>query len=217
MTGEKLQAFFESTAGQITVVAVIVVLFLLILISGRKKKMDTKTMAVCALLTAMSMALSYVTLFRMPQGGSITLFSMVPIVLAGYFYGTRRGLMVGAAVGLLNLLFGPYVIHPAQMLLDYPIAFGALAIGAPLRDKCGKMSLTATYLVGVLGRYLCAVLSGVIFFGAYAPEGFNALTWSLWYNITYLAVEGVITVVLLNVPQIRSTFERIRDQAIAEN
>ena len=217
MTGEKLQAFVESTTGQVIIVVVIVALFLLILISGRKKKMDTKTMAVCALLTAMSMALSYVTLFRMPQGGSITLFSMVPIVLAGYFYGTRRGLMVGAAVGLLNLLFGPYVIHPAQMLLDYPIAFGALAIGAPLRDKCGKMSLTATYLVGVLGRYLCAVLSGVIFFGAYAPEGFNALTWSLWYNITYLAVEGVITVVLLNVPQIRSTFERIRDQAIAEN
>ena len=51
MTGEKLQAFFESTAGQITVVAVIVVLFLLILISGRKKKMDTKTMAVCAFST----------------------------------------------------------------------------------------------------------------------------------------------------------------------
>jgi thiamine transporter len=179
--------------------------------------MDTKTMAVCALLTAMSMALSYVTLFRMPQGGSITLFSMVPIVLAGYFYGTRRGLMVGAAVGLLNLLFGPYVIHPVQMLLDYPIAFGALAIGAPLRDKCGKASLTVTYLVGVFGRYVCAVLSGVIFFGAYAPEGFNAWTWSLWYNLTYLAVEGVITVVLLNVPQIRHAFEKIRDQAIAEN
>ena len=179
--------------------------------------MDTKTMAVCALLTAMSMALSYVTLFRMPQGGSITLFSMVPIVLAGYFYGTRRGLMVGAAVGLLNLLFGPYVIHPVQMLLDYPIAVGALAIGAPLRDKCGKASLTVTYLVGVFGRYVCAVLSGVIFFGAYAPEGFNAWTWSLWYNLTYLAVEGVITVVLLNVPQVRHAFEKIRDQAIAEN
>ena len=217
MTGEKLQAFVESTAGQVIIVVVIVALFLLILISGKKKKTDTKTMAVCALLTAMAIALSYITLFRMPQGGSITLFSMVPIVLAGYFYGTRRGLMVGAAVGLLNLLFGPYVIHPVQMLLDYPIAFGALAIGAPLRDKCGKLSLTVTYLVGVLGRYICAVLSGVIFFGAYAPENFSALTWSLWYNLTYLAVEGVITVVLLNVPQIRSMFERIRDQAIAEN
>ena len=148
MTGEKLQAFVESTTGQVIIVVVIVALFLLILISGRKKKTDTKTMAVCALLTAMAIALSYIKVFTMPQGGSITLFSMVPIVLAGYFYGTRRGLMVGAAVGLLNLLFGPYVIHPAQMLLDYPIAFGALAIGAPLRDKCGKMSLTATYLVG---------------------------------------------------------------------
>ena len=217
MTGEKLQAFVESTAGQIIIAVVIVGLFLLILISGRKKKTDTKTMAVCALLTAMSVALSYITLFRMPQGGSITLFSLVPIVLAGYFYGTRRGLMVGATVGLLNLLFGPYVIHPAQMLLDYPIAFGALAIGAPLRDKCGKLSLTVTYLVGILGRYICAVLSGIIFFGAYAPENFNAVTWSLWYNLTYLAVEGAITVVLLNVPQIRSAFERIRDQAIAEN
>ena len=212
MTGEKLQAFVESTTGQVIIVVVIVALFLLILISGRKKKTDTKTMAVCALLTAMAIALSYIKVFTMPQGGSITLFSMVPIVLAGYFYGTRRGLMVGAAVGLLNLLFGPYVIHPAQMLLDYPIAFGALAIGAPLRDKCGKMSLTATYLVGVLGRYLCAVLSGVIFFGAYAPEGFNAWTWSLWYNLTYLAAEGIITVIVLSIPAVKNMFIRLRSQ-----
>lgn len=217
MTGEKIQAFVESTAGQVTIIAVIVAFFILILISGKKKKTDTKTMTVCALLTALAMALSYITIFRMPQGGSITLFSMVPIVLAGYFYGPRRGILVGICVGLLNLMFGPYVIHPVQMLLDYPLAFGALAIGAPLRDKFGKMSLTATYLVGVLGRYVCAVLSGVIFFGAYAPEGFNGLTWSLWYNITYLAVEGIITVILLNVPQVRHAFEHIRDRAIAEN
>lgn len=212
-----LQEFLESTKGQIVIVAVILVLFLLILISGKKKKTDTKTLVVCAVLTALAMALSYVVLFRMPQGGSITLFSMVPIVLAGYFYGTRRGIMVGMAVGLLNLMFSPYVIHPMQMLLDYPIAFGALALGAPLRNKGGKMSLTWTYLVGVLCRYACAVLSGIIFFGEYAPEGFNAVTWSLWYNLTYLAVEGVITVVLLNIPQIRSMLERVRDEAIATN
>lgn len=217
MAGEKLQTFFESTAGQVFLVILIIVLFGLILIGDKKKKTDTKTLVICALLTALSVVLNYIVIFRLPQGGSVTLFSMVPIVLAGYFFGVRRGVMVGFCVGLLTLMFDPYIIHPVQMLLDYPIAFGALAIGAPLRDKCGKRSLTVSYLAGLFGRYLCAVLSGIIFFGAYAPESFNAVTWSLWYNLTYLAVEGVLTVVLLNVPQIRSAFERIRQQAVAGN
>lgn len=211
----KLQDFMSSTGGQITVIVVILVLFLIILISGKKKegsatkKVDVKALAVSALLVALATALGYITIWRMPQGGSITAFSMVPIVLAGYLMGTRRGVMVGMCVGLLNLLFNPYVIHPVQMLLDYPIAFGALALGAFLRNK-GKFSIIGCFWVGVLGRYICAVISGIVFFGSYAPEGFNAFTWSVYYNMTYLAVEGIVTTVILCIPQVRNTFEKLR-------
>lgn len=213
MSSMSLQEFFESIQGQVITTAVILILFFLIMISGKKKKMETKTLVVCAILTALSLVLGAITLFRMPQGGSITPFSMVPIVLAGYFYGIKRGVMVGMCVGLLNLIFNPYVIHPMQMLLDYPIAFGALALGAVFRNR-EKIGIIASYLFGVLCRYFCAVLSGVIFFGAYVPEGFSALTWSLWYNATYLSVEAAATVVILCIPAVRKTFERLKTQAL---
>ena len=173
-----------------------------------KKMKKTKAIAISAVLIALTIILNQLVLFRMPQGGSITAFSMVPIVLCTYYLGTRWGFMAGACVGIIDLIFNPYVIHPVQMLLDYPLAFGALALGGFLATK--KNGLIKCYVFGVFCRYICAVLSGFIFFGEYAPEGFNALAWSLWYNLTYLAVEGIITVVLLCIPQVRNTFDRIK-------
>lgn len=207
-----IQEFFDSTGGQIAVIAVIVLLFGVILYSGKGKKPDTKAVAVSAVLVALAIILNQLVLFRMPQGGSITAFSMVPIVLCTYFFGIRRGLMAGMCVGLIDLIFSPYVIHPVQLILDYPLAFGALALGGIFAAQ--KNGLIKSYIFGVFCRYICAVLSGVIFFGAYAPEGFSALTWSLWYNLTYLAVEGVITVILLCVPQIKNLFETLKRQVV---
>lgn len=205
-----IQTFFDSTIGQIAVIAAIIVLFGVILYSGKGKPADTKAVAVSAVFVALSIILNQLVLFRMPQGGSITAFSMVPIVLCAYYFGVRRGLMAGMCVGLIDLIFNPYVIHPVQLLLDYPLAFGALAFGGIFAAK--KNGLIKGYVFGVFCRYICAVLSGVIFFGAYAPEGFSALTWSLWYNLTYLAVEGVITVILLCVPQVRNMIDRLKRQ-----
>ena len=124
-----LQSFFDSVWGQASVVGVIIVLFAVILYSGKGKPADTKVMAVSALMVALSLVLNQITVFRMPQGGSVTAFSMVPIVACAYFFGVRRGLMAGMCVGLVSLIFNPYVIHPVQLILDYPMAFGALAFG----------------------------------------------------------------------------------------
>lgn len=210
MSKEQLQGFFESTAGQVSTLIVIVLLFVGILISGRGKKADTKAMVTSAVLVALAIALNQVILFRMPQGGSITAFSMLPIVVCAYFFGVRRGLMAGMCVGLIDLIFNPYVIHPIQMLLDYPLAYGALAFAGLMRTK--KFGLISGYIIGVLCRYFCAVLSGVIFFGQFAPEGFNAFTWSIYYNITYLGIEGVMTVIVLCIPAVRNTIEHLKLQ-----
>lgn len=209
-----LQTFFESTLGQISIVVAIIILFGIILYSGKGKPVDTKAVAISAVLVALSIILNQLVLFRMPQGGSITAFSMVPIVLCAYFFGVRRGLMAGMCVGLIDLIFNPYVIHPIQMILDYPLAFGALAFGGIFAAK--KNGLIKGYVFGVFCRYICAVLSGVIFFGEYAPEGFNALTWSLWYNLTYLGVEGVITIILMFIPQVKHLFERLKTQVVKQ-
>ena len=205
-----MQAFFESTQGKIAVIAVIVILLFLIMRGGKDKKTDVRALTVSALLIALATVLGQIKIFEMPQGGSVTLLSILPIVVCGYLLGTRRGVMAGFCVGLINLIFGPYVIHPVQLLMDYPVAFGALGLSGLTRNT--KNGLTKGYIIGIIGRYICAVLSGVIFFGAYAPEGFNAWTWSLWYNLTYLAAEGVITLIVINIPAVRNMFTRLKEQ-----
>ena len=211
MSSEQLQGFFESLTGQIITVVIIILLFAGILISGKNKKIDTHAMVTSAILVALAIALNQVILFRMPQGGSVTAFSMLPIVICAVFFGLRRGLMAGMCVGLIDLIFNPYVIHPVQMLLDYPLAFGALAFSALLYTK--KFGIIPAYLFGVLCRYFCAVLSGIVFFGQYAPDGFNAITWSLWYNLTYLGVEAILTAGVLTIPALRHTIYRLREKS----
>ncbi|MBR6444605.1 MAG: energy-coupled thiamine transporter ThiT [Firmicutes bacterium] len=207
-----LQEFIESTAGQIVLIAVIIAFFLIIFLTGKGKKTDTKALIFSALLVALAMVLDQIKLFTMPQGGSVTPFSLLPIVLCGYFFGLRRGVLAGFCMGLLQLLFSPYVIHPIQMLLDYPIAFGALAFGAVLRNS-RKGALIKTYIMGVACRYAFAVLSGVIFFGAYIPDPrFNALTWSLWYNFTYTVIEAGVTIAILFIPAVSNMFKQLRSQ-----
>lgn len=210
---ENLQGFFESTMGQIIVIAVIAVFFIIIVIPNKEekgKKADVKALTISALMIALSLGLNQIILFKMPQGGSITLLSMLPIALCSYLLGTRRGVIAGMCLGLLDLIFNPYVIHPVQLLVDYPFAFGALGLGGVMRNQ--KNGLTKGYIVGLVGRYVCAVISGIVFFGAYAPEGFNAVTWSLWYNLTYIAVEGSITVVIISLPLVKKTLEGLKTQ-----
>lgn len=207
-----MQEFFESTAGKVTVIAIIAALLLLIMLGDKreKKRADVRALTLSALMIALATVLGEIKLFQMPQGGSITLFSILPIVVCGYLLGTSRGVMAGFCVGLLNLIFGPYVIHPVQLLLDYPFAYGALGLSGLVRNYSN--GLTKGYLIGLLGRYVCAVMSGVIFFGEYAPEGFNAWTWSLWYNMTYLAVEGAITLIVINIPAVKNMFQTMHTQ-----
>ena len=205
-----MQEFFESTNGKAAVIAVIVILLFLIMRGGKDKKTDITALTISALMIALATVLGQIKVFEMPQGGAVTLFSILPIAVCGYLLGTRRGVMAGFCVGLLNLIFGPYVIHPVQLLMDYPVAFGAVGLAGLTRKS--KNGLTYGYIIGLIGRYVCAVLSGVIFFGAYAPEGFNAWTWSLWYNLTYLAAEGIMTLIVINIPPVKHMFQRFRQQ-----
>lgn len=205
-----MQAFFESTTGKIAVIAVIIILLIFIAMGGKDKKTDVRALTVSALMISLATVLGQIKVFSMPQGGSVTLFSLLPIIACGYLLGTRRGVMAGFCVGLINLIFGPYVIHPVQLLLDYPIAFGAMGLSGLAANM--KNGLTKGYIIGIISRYICAVLSGVIFFGEYAPEGFNAWTWSLWYNLTYLAAEGAITLIVINIPAVKNMFNNFKVQ-----
>ena len=207
MSGEMLQSFFESVTGQITTTAVIFLLLLLVMRTNEKKN-DVSVLVKSAILIAITFVLNHVTLYRMPQGGSVTAFSMFTIFLVSYLFGPRQGVFAGMAYGLIDLVLNPYVIHPMQIFLDYPLAFGAIGIGGLLRNQ--KYGIISGYLLGVLGRYLIVVLSGIIFWGEYAAEGFNAVSWSFFYNMTYILPEAIATCAILMIPQVRNLFDRFK-------
>lgn len=205
---EILQNFFGSLAGQITTIVIIVALMILVAITD-KKKMDISIMIKTAMLIAVAYVLNQITLFRMPQGGSVTPFSMLFIVLVGYLFGPKQGVLAGVVFGLLDLLMKPYVIHPVQLILDYPLAFGALGLGAMLRNQ--NHGLIKTYLLGILGRFIVSSISGIIFFLDTTNGVWAGLIVAIGYNFTYIAAEGLLTVLILFVPQLNKVFDKFKE------
>lgn len=202
-----LQEFFESLQGQIVIVAIIAGLLLVITnLSKKEEKFNIKALTYSSIAIVLAFVLNQITIIKMPQGGSVTPFSLLFIVLIGYLFGIRQGILAGIAFGLLDLMINPYVVHPIQMLLDYPLAFGALGLGALFRNK----NLILVYVTGVAGRFLCHFISGVIFFGMYAPEGMSGVTYSFIYNISFLGVEAVLTCVLLLLPPIKNALLTVK-------
>lgn len=166
------------------------------------KKMTVRMLTEAGLMIALAIILSQLTIFTMPQAGSISLGGMVPIMLFALRWGAGRGMFVGAVFGLLSFLIKPSFFSVAQVILDYPIAFGALGL-AGLAKRNGhtripSLGSTALFsIIGVIGRYIAAVTSGVVFFANYAPEGMNPMWYSLTYNATYLLPDAVIALVIL--------------------
>jgi thiamine transporter len=154
---------------------------------------DTRVLTEAALAVALSFVLGFIVLFKMPFGGSVSL-EMIPLILLSLRQGWRVGIVAGAAYGLLDLVIDPYVVHPLQLLLDYPLAFGALGLAGLFKPTVRGAVLGAT--VAVFARFVCHFLSGVIFFASYAPEGWNPYLYSAAYNAAYLAPSLVIAIVV---------------------
>lgn len=188
--------------------ALVIIGVVLFVITKDKKKWTTRMIANAALCIALSFILSYIRLYKLPQGGSITLASMLPIFMFAYAYGTAPGMIVGAAYGLLQFIQDAYFVHPAELILDYPLAFALLGLAgiAKMNDKWG---IILGIVLGTFGRFLCAFLSGVIFFGAYAPEGQNVLVYSAVYNGFYLIPEAIICIVLAMIPQVQKLAKQL--------
>lgn len=133
-----------------------------------------------ALCVALSVVLSYFKLFSMPQGGSITL-EMAPLLFVAYKHGGKWGIMAGSISGLLQMLFGGYIVHPVQAILDYPLAFACMGMAGMF----GRHIVAGTIAAG-LGRLFCHILSGVIFFSSYAPAGQSPWVYATVYNASFM-------------------------------
>ncbi len=202
-----------TTAGYTAlVIAMLLVLLIGCAIFGSKKKFSAKQLVFSAMAIALALVTSMLKLIDMPMGGSVTLLSMLFIVLIGYWYGFGAGLTTAIAYGILQLIIDPYIISFPQMLIDYVFAFGALGLSGIFSNS--KYGLMKGYILGVLGRYFFAFLSGWIFFATYTPEFFNsAVIYSLAYNGAYLGLEALITLIIIALPPVNQALVHVRDVA----
>ena len=181
----------------------IALLVLLSILCGKEEKrdFDTKSVTYAAVCIALSFALSFMRLVRLPQGGSITPASLLPLMVYAYMFGVRKGIFAGVSYGLLQALQDPSVLHPAQFLLDYPVAFAWVGL-AGLFAKTQNLRKTpqAQFALGGIlagfGRFAMHFLSGTFAFGVFSPEGTPAALYSLVYQAGYVLPDLTIAIVV---------------------
>lgn len=186
---------------------------------GENKEFDTKSISYAAVCIALSFALSYVKLFSMPQGGSLTLASLLPLMIYSYMFGVRKGVLAGFVYGILQCVQTIWFIHPAQFMLDYPVAFAAIGVAGMFANvkklkKLPQVKFALGALVAGTLRYISHVLSGVFAFNAVAEEeGISNWIYSLGYNafvFADLAIVIVAGVIIFCSPSFVSMVNRIR-------
>ena len=146
-----------------------------------------------------------------PAGGSLSL-NMLPIIVLALLRGPSIGVITGVLVGFTDLIFNPYVISLPQMLLDYPIAYGLVGLAGlfalrPVRPVFTTHGMQPSALkllsfaalgavVGGLARLAAHVVSCVIFFAQYAPEGQNVWAFSLIYNASFMIPNIIVAAIV---------------------
>ncbi len=217
--------FFVNAEGGLTaagyggcIVAGIVLFIAALIFAGKvseKKKMGTKQLVFCAMALALAFITSYIKLFNMPWGGSVTLCSMLFIVLTANWYGPKTGILVGLVYGILQFIQEPYVLSFFQVCCDYILAFAALGVAGFFAKK--KHGLIVGYIVAVIARGAFHALGGYLYWMSYMPKNFPQSLKSLYpilYNYSYLLAEGVITVIILCIPAVMRGLNRVKRTAL---
>ena len=174
-------------------------------LEDRSRKVNTtRALVYGALCLTLSFVLSYIKLFSMPFGGSITLASMLPLMMYAAAFGPFYGFAAAFAYALLQIVQGAWIVHPVQFILDYFVAFTCLGLPSLFRDK-----LTLGVIVAGFSRMLASTVSGAVFF---ADSGLdygiaNPWTYSLLYNMLTIGVDTLICAGVSLVPAIKKLWK----------
>lgn len=184
------------TLSAITLTAIIIVVAFLT--DKQKLAFTTRALTYGGVTVAMSFALSYLKLVKMPQGGSITLASMLPIMLYAYMFGTKKGIIVGAVYGLLQALQDPFIIHPSQFILDYPLAFCCVGLCGIFNNnlrlqKLPRLQFCLGAAISGIARLIIHFLAGVFAFSAFSGDQ-NPFLYSLIYQVSYILPDVAIVI-----------------------
>lgn len=181
--------------------AALVVLLGFLFDRKNKSGFDTKSITYAAVCIAMSFALSYIRIVKLPQGGSITVVSLLPLMLYSYMFGTKKGVFAGFIYGILQALQSPNILHPAQFLLDYPLAFASVGLAGAFRgtkklETLPRLSFLLGGLLAGIGRFTMHFLAGWLAFGAFAPSGRHPALYSFIYQAGYVLPDLAIVLIV---------------------
>ena len=156
----------------------------------------TRMIAEAGVAIAIAQVLSFITLFHMPQGGSIKAASLVPLMIFAYRWGGTRGILAGVVYGVLHFLLGfKSSIHYLSIILDYLVAYGAIGVCGYFKDNI--IGLVSGSIVAIALRWFASVTSGAVVFASYAPQGQNPWIYSMIYNASYMVPDGILNIVVL--------------------
>lgn len=160
-----------------------------------------------AIMVALATVLSMVKIIELPQGGSVTAASMVPILFIAFRYGPKWGTFTAFVYSLINMIMGFYPPPVATflnfvllVLLDYVVAFSCLGLASLFaRVIPGNRIVSVGFgsAVAVFIRLVCHVLSGVLIWASYAPEGMSVWIYSITYNGSYMLCEVIVSTVVM--------------------
>lgn len=157
------------------------------------------------LILALTIILHSIRLYHMPQGGSVTLGGMIPLMLLSLYYKPLVGYFAGFIYGFINFMQDPFILHPLQVIFDYPLPYMLLGIVGYF-----KRHILLGASLAITTRFLCHFASGIIFFADYVPVGTSIYTYSFIFNITYLLPELIITLIILHFLPIKRIFNSIK-------
>ncbi|MGM0369102.1 MAG: energy-coupled thiamine transporter ThiT [Bacillota bacterium] len=162
-----------------------------------------KKIAESGISLALAIVLGFFTIYKMPQGGSVSL-EMLPIIFIALRWDWKDGILLGTAYGFIQIMFSNSIFHWAQVILDYPVAFALLGLAGIVGNLSQNKSLAKKTKVISLGvllagslRFIIHFLSGMIFFAEYAPAGQPVWLYSLIYNGSYMIPEIIITLAVM--------------------
>lgn len=205
-------------------IALVILLILVMLttafIADRKqtaRKINAKQLSFSGIALALAFVTSYIK-YELPMGGSVTLFSMFFICYIGYLYGVKVGLITAFAYSILQFIQsgGSYFLTPFQICCDYFFAFTALGLAGIWYGK--KHGLTVGYIVACLSRGLFHTIGGYIYWMDYMPEQFpKSLTavYPIVYNYSYILAEMILTLIIINLPQVKKALEKVKAMALS--
>lgn len=180
------------------------IILILALIRFKKIKLDTRIMARVGIALALATILHFIKILDLPNGsGSINLGSMVPILIIAFTYGPEIGMLTGFLFGVIYLIISPYILHPIQVLFDYPLPFMAVGLAGYFKNK----KLLGTF-IGMFIRFIFHFISGVLFFGEFAPEGWSPTIYSLVVNGSVVGGNLIVILVIISLLPINKIVEK---------